>query len=67
MKDDSPTKKPLQSKTILVSLLLAALGAIELKFPMLRDLLGQYYGVSYMVIGGVMAYLRKITNKPLAK
>ena len=59
--------KALKSKTIGFSLILAILGTVEMNMPLIRDMLGEYYGVSFMVIAVCVAGLRAVTNKPLAE
>ncbi len=58
---------PLKSKTINFSVALAILGVVEINMPLVKDTLGDYYGISFMVIAVCVAALRAVTNKPLAE
>ena len=55
-----------KSKTVWFSILIMALGIIEVNFSMLQENLGEYYGISFMVISIVMGVLRMVTIKPIA-
>lgn len=59
------SKPKSKSKTIRTAALIAVLGVIEVNFGLLRDMLGDWYGVSYITIAAVMAYLRTITKEPV--
>lgn len=48
-------------------MLIATLGVVELKFPILEELLGQWYGLSYIIVAVVMAYLRFKTTTPVGE
>ena len=56
----------LKSKTINFSLILAVLGVVEMNLPMVKDMLGDYYGISFMVIAAIVAGLRVVTKAPLS-
>lgn len=58
--------KALRSKTIIFSMLLAMLGALELNIPMLQAALGDYYALTYIIIGMIIAALRVVTKVPLS-
>lgn len=58
--------KALRSKTIIFSMLLAMLGALELNIPMLQTALGDYYALTYIIIGMIIAALRVVTKVPLS-
>ena len=58
-------KQWLKSRTIQSATFLAMMGIVELNFPLLQELLGQYYGVSFIAIALLMGYLRHITTKPI--
>lgn len=58
-------KPKLKSKTIRTAIIIAVLGAIEVNFHLLQSVLGDYYGVSYIAIAVVMAYLRVVTREPV--
>lgn len=53
------------SRTVDAAALIGALGVVETKFQYLQGMLGEYYGVSYVVVAAVMYYLRTITTKPM--
>lgn len=53
------------SRTIKAAALIAALGVVEVNFHLLKVYLGDYYGLSFLVISAVMAALRVATTKPL--
>ena len=54
-----------KSKTVNFAALIGVLGVIETNFHMLQDLLGQYYGLSFVVVAAAIYYLRTITTGPL--
>lgn len=59
--------KILKSKTILFSLLLAVLGAVEASLNLFADVLTPTtYGIVTMVVGVIVAGLRIITTQPLS-
>lgn len=55
----------MRSKTIIFSMLLAIVGTLELNIHLLQDMLGDYYGISYVGIAVAVAVLRAVTTKPL--
>lgn len=55
----------LKSKTLIFAMLLAFMGAIEVNVPMIQGLLGDYYGLVYILIGACIAALRVATKVPL--
>jgi|LakMenEpi03Aug12_release.lakeMendotaPanAssembly.Ray.scaffolds.fasta_scaffold5108932_1 hypothetical protein len=58
----------LKSKTILFSLLLAVLGAVEQNTAMVTSLVGpQNTGLAMLVIGAIVAALRAVTTKALSE
>lgn len=59
-------KSKLKSKTINTAAIIAALGVAEINWHLLQGVLGEWYGVSYIVIGGLVAYLRIVTTEPVA-
>lgn len=59
-------KPKLKSKTINTAALIAVFGVAEVNWHLLQGLLGDWYGVSYIIIGGLVAYLRVITTEPVA-
>ena len=56
----------LKSKTIAFSILLAALGAVELQMHLIQGYLGEYYGVAYIAIAVIVATLRVVTTQALS-
>ena len=59
-------KPQMKSKTNLAGVLVAMLGVVETNAPMLRDMLGDWYGLTYILIGVVMVGLRQVTTEPVA-
>lgn len=58
--------RSLKSKTIMFSLLLAVLGAIQATMGVFSDILTpEAYGLLTVVIGAIVAGLRYITTMPL--
>lgn len=55
-------KKLAKSKTILISILMMAMGVIEINFHMMQGLLGDYYGLSFIVMSILMGALRIMTT-----
>ena len=58
-------KSQIRSKTNWAGVLVMALGVVETNAPMLRDLLGDWYGLSYITIGVAMVILRQVTTGPV--
>lgn len=55
-----------KSKTMWFAFALTLLGALMELFPYLRDLIDpQYYSISFVAIGMVVAALRFVTTQPL--
>lgn len=59
-------KPRIKSKTNWVGVLIAVLGIVEVNALMLQDLLGQWYGLTYIGIGVAMVVLREMTTEPVA-
>ena len=59
-------KPQMKSKTNLAGVLVAMLGVVETNAPMLRDMLGDWYGLTYILIGVAMVGLRQVTKEPVA-
>ena len=57
----------LKSKTINLSYVVAAFGAAQMYLPEMKVMLGEYYGLIFMVVGVAYAVLRKVTTKPLSE
>lgn len=53
------------SKTMRTAAVIAALGVAEVNWHMMQTIMGDWYGVSYILIGGLVAYLRIITTGPV--
>lgn len=49
---------------MLLSLLIATLGILELNLHLFYDVLGEYYGVVFLAISLASAYIRLLTTKP---
>lgn len=58
-------KKRLSSKTYRVALLLSILGVVEMNFPLLQPMLGEYYGVTYIAVAAVFMILRELTKESI--
>ena len=58
-------KSQIRSKTNWAGVLVIALGVVETNAPMLRDLLGEWYGLTYIGIGVAMVILRQVTTGPV--
>ena len=59
-------RKMRRSKTMIFALLLVVLGVVYDNFSYIQNILDpRYYGISYIVIGVVVAVLRFYTVKPL--
>lgn len=58
-------KKWLKSKTINTALIIALLGVLELNFQYLQEILGEYYGVTWIVFSMLMMVLRSMTTTSL--
>jgi len=55
-----------KSKTMWFALLLVVLGFVADNFSYVQNIIDpEYYGVSYIAIGVVVAVLRFVTTKPL--
>ena len=59
--------KRLKSRTNLTGLAIAVLGVVEMNAPMIQELLGKWYGLTYIGIGVAMVILREITTKPVTE
>jgi hypothetical protein len=58
-------KKWFKSKTINWSLLIGMFAMLEMNLPELRGMLGEYYGVVFVMIAAINIWLRTKTDKPL--
>jgi hypothetical protein len=56
----------LKSKTLWFSWALMALGIIELNMRLLESLLGEWYGVAFIVVSIITATLRMVTTNAVA-
>lgn len=57
-----------KSKTMWTAFAIAALGAVELQFHVMRDAIPEaYQGLVLVAIGAIMAGLRAVTTKPLSE
>lgn len=58
----------LKSRTILVSVLIAMFGALEVILPGLGVYLAPWqHGLATVITAGIMAFLRAVTTQPLAE
>lgn len=58
--------KRLKSKTHIWHTLVGLLGILEVNYGLLRDMLGEHYGWSYIVIMAMGYILREVTTKPVS-
>lgn len=58
--------KRLKSKTHIFSTIVGLLGILEVNYGLLREMLGEHYGWSYIVIMAIGYILREITTKPVS-
>lgn len=58
--------KRLKSKTHIWSTLIGLVGILEVNYGLMRDLLGEHYGWSYIVIMAIGYILREATTKPVS-
>ena len=58
--------KTLKSETLWFSYALVVFGAIEMNLGLLKEPLGDYYGISMTVVGVIVAVLRFRTTKPVS-
>ncbi len=54
-----------KSKTILFNMLLAFIGILEYNLHLFYDVLGEHYGIVFVIIATVGAYLRIITTEAI--
>ena len=53
------------SKTMDFAALLAVFGTIEQNLPMVKDMIGDNYGLVFIGVSVIVALLRMVTTKPL--
>lgn len=58
-------KSRLKSKTNWTALGIAVLGVIEINYSLLKPLLGDWYGLSFIGVSVAMAVLREFTKEPV--
>lgn len=51
-----------KSRTIKAATIISVLGVVELNFHLLQDMLGEYYGLSFIVLSIIMGLLRGVTT-----
>lgn len=54
-----------KSKTILFNMLVAFVGILEYNLHLFYDVLGQHYGIVFVIIATIGAYLRMITTEAI--
>lgn len=57
----------LKSKTNQAALLIGIIGLLETNLGMLKDVLGEYYGLTYIAISIAMMVLREVTTQPVSE
>ncbi len=60
-------KQRLKSKTHRFNTFVGAVGILEVNFHYLQNLLGEYYGLSFIGIMVVGYALRELTTKPVSE
>jgi len=60
-------KSNAKSKTNWTALLIGVLGIIELNAPLIKPMLGDYYGASYIGISILMFILRQVTTNAVGE
>ena len=58
-------RQHLKSKTQWFNLALAVAGILELNFHLLRDNLGDWYGVAFILVSVIGAVLRSVTTEAI--
>lgn len=58
-------KSRLASKTNWTAVLIAMMGFVEVNAGLLQELLGKWYGMTYIAIGLAMIALREVTKGPV--
>jgi len=59
--------KRFKSRTNITALVIGVLGVIEANIHMLQDLLGKWYGLTFVVVAVIMMILREITTEPVTE
>lgn len=54
-----------KSKTMLFNMALAALGVLEYNMHLFYDQLGEHYGIVFVAVGIIGAWLRMVTTESL--
>ena len=57
----------LKSKTNWAGVAVACLGIVEMNAPLIQEMLGQWYGLTYIGIGVAMVVLRNLTTTPVSE
>jgi len=57
----------LKSRTNLTAIAIGIVGVIETNAPMLQELLGKWYGLTFIGIAVLMVILREITTEPVTE
>ena len=65
MEEKKVGKSRWKSKTNWVAIAIGVIGVLETNLGMLREVLGEWYGVTYVGIAAVMFALREITKEPV--
>ena len=58
--------KYIKSRTLQFAALVAVLGVLEINLGLLEDALGDWYGIVFIVISMITAFLRVVTIAPLS-
>ena len=58
-------KKRLKSKTYQAAIVMGIIGIVEMNFYMLQELLGEWFGASYIISAIIFMFLREITKESI--
>lgn len=56
-------QKAKKSKTIALAFIITMLGVLELNLHLFQELLGEYYGITYLIIATAVAWVRTQTTQ----
>lgn len=59
--------KYIRSHTLKFAAFLAVLGVLELNLGLLQEALGDWYGIVFIIISMITAFLRVVTTSPLSE
>jgi hypothetical protein len=56
-----------KSKTMVFNILIAVLSIVELNIGLFQAVLGDYYGIIFMLVAIINVILRTVTTKPISE